>query len=30
VLDSFEQLADAMNRYAKRLLALRDGKRRAA
>lgn len=30
VLDSFEQLADAMNRYAKKLLALRDGKRRAA
>lgn len=30
VLDSFEQLADAMNQYARRLLALRAAKRKAA
>lgn len=30
VLDSFEQLADAMNRYARRLLALRAAKKKAA
>jgi phenylalanine-4-hydroxylase len=30
VLDSFEQLADAMNRYARRLLELRSERRRAA
>lgn len=30
VLDSFEQLADAMNQYARRLLALRAAKKKAA
>lgn len=30
VLDSFEQLADAMNQYARRLLALRSAKKKAA
>lgn len=30
VLDSFEQLADAMNQYARRLLALRGAKKKAA